>query len=66
MSHRYVEVHDGEWSHVKRRGERVMCCDCGLTHVHDFRIINGRIEQRSRRDERATAAARKARKYRQL
>ena len=36
------------------------CCDCGLVHRLDFRIVGGRIEFRTRRDDRATAAARRA------
>jgi hypothetical protein len=38
---------------------REQCCDCGLIHRLDFRIVDGRIEFRARRDDRATAAARR-------
>jgi hypothetical protein len=42
----------------------MMCCDCGLVHVVDFRIRfdkRGRpvVEFRADRDKRATAAARR-------
>jgi hypothetical protein len=36
---------------------REQCCDCGLIHRLDFRIVGGRVEFRTRRDERVTAAA---------
>ena len=62
---RYRQVEEGEWLPVKKRGEKVMCCGCGLVHVHDFRIVDDRIEERSVIDLRATAAARKSGKYRQ-
>lgn len=44
------------------RGHREQCCDCGLVHVVDFRIIEGQVEVRYTRNKRATAAARRARK----
>jgi hypothetical protein len=52
------------------RNFREQCCDCGLIHRLDFRIFDGRkgararlrglqVEFRTRRDDRATAAARR-------
>ena len=42
------------------RNFREQCCDCGLIHRLDFRVVGGRIEFRTRRDNRAaTAAARR-------
>jgi hypothetical protein len=35
------------------------CCDCGLVHRMDFRIVKGRVQFRPFRDKRATAAARR-------
>jgi hypothetical protein len=53
---------------------REQCCDCGLIHRLDFRIVDGRngtrpgvrglrVEFRTRRDDRATAAARRTFKF---
>jgi hypothetical protein len=42
---------------------REQCCDCRLIHRLDFRIVDGRIEFRTRRDGRATAAARRSFKF---
>lgn len=47
-----------------RKGYQMACCDCGLVHSVDFRLIrygNGRhkIQLRAFRDEKATADLRK-------
>ncbi len=53
----------GEWVRPVMRGYRMMCCDCGLVHVLDFKVVRwGRGHKvlfRARRHERATAAARR-------
>jgi hypothetical protein len=41
------------------RDFREQCCECGLIHRLDFRIIDGKVEFRTRRDDCATAAARR-------
>ncbi len=60
---RYEIVFDGDWERAKMRGERQQCCDCGLIHIIDYRIVrNGKraeVEVRSRRDDKATARLRK-------
>jgi hypothetical protein len=42
-------------------GYRMMCCDCRLIHDMEFRVDNGRIQYRARRNNRATAAGRRKR-----
>jgi hypothetical protein len=59
MGNRYHQVVDGEWIRPTRRKFREMCCDCHLVHDLDFRIVAGEIEFRARRNNRATAAARR-------
>jgi hypothetical protein len=56
----YGVISYGEWTRPRMRGFREQCCDCGLIHRLDFRIVDGRIEFRTRRDDRATAAARRS------
>ena len=60
---RYDEPNDGEWVYPVRRGYKLSCCDCGLTHAMDFGTVRCgkgyRIRFRGRRDERATAAVRR-------
>ena len=64
MMARYHEPVSDEWIYPQRRGYKMSCCDCGLVHQMDFRIVKdvaGRsfIEFRVRRDNRATAAVRR-------
>ena len=63
---RYEQVKDNEWTRPIRRGYRARCCDCGLVHQVDFRIVREgrvrRIELRARRDNRATGQSRRWRK----
>jgi hypothetical protein len=59
----YHVIRYGEWTRPRLRNFREQCCDCGLIHRLDFRIIEGRIEFRTRRDDRATAAARRSFKF---
>lgn len=58
MSRYHVESED-RWIQPVRRGYKMMCCDCGLCHVLDFRIKNGRVQFRAFRNNRSTAMARR-------
>lgn len=71
MGRRYPDVEPGEWIRPRRNGYRMLCCDCGLAHALDFRIVKdsaGRsiILLRAYRDNRATAASRKGKRYRKV
>jgi hypothetical protein len=61
---RYKKAKDGEWIKPVRRGYKMQCCDCGLVHVIDFKLIpwaaGKKVIFRARRDERATAACRRS------
>ena len=61
---RYPILEDGQWLRPTRRGFKEQCCDCGLVHRMDFRLVNGTIEFRVFRDKRATARARQGLKKR--
>lgn len=50
---------DGEWFAPTHNGFRDACCDCGLVHRVDFRVVEGKVHFRAMRDKRATAAMRK-------
>jgi len=57
---RYYQVTDGEWFEFTKLGAIQMgCCDCGLVHDFDFRIVKGKLRLRTRRNVRATAYLRK-------
>jgi hypothetical protein len=59
---KYIQVEDGEWIEPAMRGYRDQCCGCGLVHVTDFRVVEGRVQYRAWQDGRATAAVRRSRK----
>lgn len=52
-------IGDG-WLRITKRGWRLKCCSCSLVHEVDFRIVDGQLEVRMKRHERATKAARRA------
>jgi hypothetical protein len=62
----YLKVKDGQWVKPKMKGYKLACCDCGLVHRIDFKVIrHGRghkIIFQPFRDRRATAAHRRERK----
>lgn len=60
---RPIQVEEGKWYPAKKRGDRLTCCHCCLTHILDYRVIKvGRqhhVEVRFRIDQRATDRMRK-------
>lgn len=60
---KYYQITEGEWVRVVKRGYRIACCDCALTHILDHRETDGKLEIRYRTDRRATAAARRPFKF---
>lgn len=36
---RFTQVHSGEWIFPRRRNYYMRCCDCGLTHRVNFKLI---------------------------
>lgn len=57
----YKKVKAGEWQQPIRRGYKMVCCDCGLVHHMDFRVMNGRAQFRAYRANGLTAALRRER-----
>ena len=44
---RFKQIYDGEWIEPRRKNYYFKCCNCGLTHKFDFRIVKrGRIQYR--------------------
>ena len=39
---RYDHPEAGEWIQPRREGYLLACCDCGLVHTLDFRIVKNR------------------------
>ena len=61
-TNKYTQILDGEWIRTIKRGYSEQCCDCGLVHDIQFRIVDGRVEYRAVRNNRATAACCRARR----
>lgn len=59
----YPKVGPGEWVQPKRKYYSMGCCDCGLVHKMEFRLVPMRggkkIQFRAWRDAKATRALRK-------
>ena len=56
---KYPYADEGEWVKPVMEGYKVKCCDCGLVHVFNFRIVDGEIEFQAFRDNRATGQIRR-------
>lgn len=62
---RYYSPKSGEWVQPVRRRYKFECCDCGLVHAMNFRLVANdhgpgkKIQFQAFRNERATAAARR-------
>ena len=57
----YEKPKPGEWVLPIAEGYQMECCDCGLVHTIDFRVVDGRAQLRMRRDKRATLMKRRHR-----
>ena len=56
---KYQVAEDNEWIQPIKKGYKVACCDCGLVHDIDFRIVNDRVQFRARINSKATRARRR-------
>lgn len=50
------------WVAPVKRGFKFCCCDCGLVHKLNFRVIARRVQFKAVRDNRATGQVRRHRK----
>lgn len=56
---KYQEQKSGEWIQPIKKNYGFCCCDCGLIHRIDYRIITGRVQFRVFRNNRATGQYRR-------
>ena len=56
-----IETEDGwtDWIKPVGMAHKIACCDCGLIHVIEFRVVKGKVQFRASRDMRATAQRRR-------
>ena len=53
-----VQIEDGKW--YRQSGyTHTECCDCALVHREEYRLVNGHLEWRVARDDKATEERRK-------
>jgi hypothetical protein len=61
----YYKPTSGEWTQPVRRSYRFACCDCGLVHAMNFRLVANdhgagrKIQFQAERDNRATGQTRR-------
>ena len=67
---RYEKPSSGEWIQPIPRGYKLACCDCGLVHTMDFRVVKWakgkrtKVQFRVFRNARSTAMMRRHMKAR--
>lgn len=59
---KYEQGYENEWIQPVMKGYRLGCCDCGLVHDMDFRIVSGRVQFKVKRNNRATGQKRRYKK----
>lgn len=57
-----VPLRQRGWERPVHRGYYLSCCECGLTHRFNFRVVDGMVEFQVFRAPRATAVFRKGMK----
>lgn len=72
MTKGYVQVHEGEWWEPQHGKFVSQCCDCCLTHVYQFAVVDrktkepipgAQVQFKLKVDRRMTAAARRKLKF---
>ena len=57
---KYNKIVDGDWETPRMTGYKLMCCDCELVHIINFRVINKKtIQLQAFRDNRSTGQSRR-------
>ena len=53
-----IQIEDGKWYRMKGY-THTECCDCALVHKEEIRVVDGHIEWKAVRDDKATEKRRK-------
>ena len=60
---KYKQAYDGDWVKPNpQKGYKIVCCDCGLVHIINFRVVKGKVQFQPFRDNRATGQIRRHKK----
>lgn len=54
-------VESGKWFDVEWKNTMIACCDCGLSHVLDFRVKKKTLQMRAERMNQTTRVLRRRR-----
>ena len=53
-----IQIEDGKW--YRQSGyTHTECCDCALVHKEEYRLVDGHLEWKVARDDKATEKRRK-------
>jgi hypothetical protein len=44
-----VHLEDDEWCTIAWVGQHEECCECGLKHITDYRVVDGKLQFKARR-----------------
>lgn len=44
-----VNIDEDEWTTIEWTHQHEECCECGLKHVIDYRVHNGKLQFKGRR-----------------
>lgn len=60
---KYQQAYDGDWVQPIMKGWKMRCCDCGLVHTVNIRIVGKKVQIQATRDKKATSNSRRSKKY---
>lgn len=43
-----IQIDSNEWVTISWVGQHEQCCDCGLVHIVDYRVENGKLQFKAR------------------
>lgn len=59
---KYEVVENNKWTNLGWKDQDLICCSCNFCHTIDFKIKDGKLYARFRRNESATKTLRKEKK----
>lgn len=63
---RYKQVIEGEWVQPIKKGYKMACCNCGLVHTVNFRIVNRKVQLQAFRNNKSTGQHRRNKKFKMI
>lgn len=60
---KFIQAYDGDWIQPQQKNYQMACCDCGLVHTVNFRIVKGKVQLQPFRNKKATSNRRRNKKH---